>query len=116
MIAVEKPRHRATAAVALQSARYEDGYRLRLAFTDGKVNVVDFGPFLQSSRHPAIRVYLNKRRFKRFTVEDGFLHWNDFDLVFPMAELYAGRISGVPSGSDTGPHHKATGQLAPQGA
>jgi len=24
---------------------------------------------------------------------DGVLHWNDFDLVFPMADLYEGKIS-----------------------
>jgi len=26
-------------------------------------------------------------------VEDGVLHWNDFDLVFPMVDLYNGNIS-----------------------
>jgi len=33
------------------------------------------------------------KRFKNFAVEDGVLHWNDFDLVFPMADLYEGKIS-----------------------
>jgi hypothetical protein len=54
---------------------------------------VDFGPFLKNSEHPSIRAHLVLKRFKNFTVEDGVLHWNDFDLVFPMADLYEGKIS-----------------------
>jgi hypothetical protein len=54
---------------------------------------VNFGSFLKNSEHPSIRAYLDLKRFKNFTVEDGDLHWNDFDLVFPMADLYEGKIS-----------------------
>jgi len=78
--------------IEIMSAEQTAPYRLRITFADGKVNVVDFEPFLRHSRHPAIRAYLEPERFRQFTVEDGFLHWNDFDLVFPIADLYAGRI------------------------
>ena len=44
------------------------------------------------SRHPAVQAYHDRKRFRKFTIEDGFLHWNDFDLVFPMADLYEGKI------------------------
>ena len=43
--------------------------------------------------HPEIRKYLDKRRFKKFTVDRGHLHWDDYELIFPIADLYAGRIS-----------------------
>jgi hypothetical protein len=95
MNVAEKPRVRASRShkvVAIESASYVAPYRLRLCFDDGKENLVDFGPFLSASAHPSIRAYLDKARFKQFTVEDGFLHWNDFELVFPMADLYAGTI------------------------
>jgi hypothetical protein len=96
MIAAEKPRARSSSrsrkVIAIESAAYVAPYRLRLRFDDGRENLVDFGPFLTASAHPSIRAYLDKARFKQFTVEDGFLHWNDFELVFPMADLYAGTI------------------------
>ena len=79
--------------IQIATVEYVDGLRLRIAFDDGVERVVDFEPFLRRSTHPAIQAYLDKRRFKKFTVEDGFLHWNDFELVFPMKDLYAGLIS-----------------------
>ena len=79
--------------IQITDVEYVDGLRLRIAFDDGVVRVVDFGPFLSKSQHPAIRRYLDKRRFKKFSVDRHHLHWNDFDLVFPLADLYAGEIS-----------------------
>ncbi len=93
MITTQKKAVREPEVIEITSALYVAPYKLRLAFADGKEKVVDFEPFLRRSTHPAIQAYLDKRRFKKFTVEDGFLHWNDFELVFPMADLYAGRIS-----------------------
>jgi Protein of unknown function (DUF2442) len=66
--------------------------RLRIEFSDGKTTEVDFEPFLQAATHPGIRRYLQPRRFKQFAITDGVLQWNDFDLVFPMADLYDGVI------------------------
>ena len=79
--------------IQIAAVEYVDGHRLRIAFEDGVIRVVDFGPFLKKSLHPAIRRYLDKRRFKKFSIERGHLHWNDFDLVFPLADLYAGEIT-----------------------
>ena len=96
MIAAEKPRARSGSrsrkVFAIESAAYVAPYRLRLRFDDGRENLVDFGPFLTASAHPSIRAYLDRERFRQFTVEDGFLHWNDFELVFPMTDLYEGTI------------------------
>ena len=79
--------------IQIAEVKYVDGHCLRIAFDDGVVRVVDFGPFLRKSLHPAIRRYLDMRHFKKFSVARGHLHWNDFDLVFPLADLYAGEIS-----------------------
>lgn len=79
--------------VQIEAAHYVVPYKLSIWFDDGRVNTVDFGRFLRASAHPAIRAYLDVERFKKFTLEDGVLHWNDFDLIFPMADLYRGRIS-----------------------
>lgn len=93
MIAVEEKKTRMPKVVRIEAVRLVSGYKLGIRFSDGHVSTVDFGPFLKASEHPSIRAYLDLKRFKEFTLEDGVLHWNDFDLVFPMAELYEGRIN-----------------------
>jgi hypothetical protein len=82
-----------TATIRLLAAKPAGAFKLRLAFADGKVTTVDFGPFLRASRHPDIRRYLKKTNFSRHTITGGQLHWNDFDLVFPLADLYDGNIA-----------------------
>ena len=79
--------------VHILEARYLAPYKLRLQFDDGRECTVDFGPFLNRSDHPSVRACLDVKQFKGFTLEDGMLHWNDFDLAFPMAQLYEGSIS-----------------------
>ena len=93
MMAMEKATRRATKVIKITSARYQTPYKVLLLFDDGKQTLVDCELFLRASQHPSIQAYFDKRKFKSFTLEDGFLHWNDFDLVFPMADLYAGKIS-----------------------
>lgn len=67
-------------------------YRLKLFFSDGKVQTVDFGPFFRASLHPEIRKFLKPTNFKRFTIHDGELMWGDFDLIFPIIDLYKNTI------------------------
>ena len=78
--------------IDLVQAEHAGAYRLRLAFSDGTERVVDFGPFLQSSEHPAIRSFLEPDKFATFRIEQGDLLWGDYDLCFPIADLYEGRI------------------------
>ncbi len=78
--------------VHVQAVQHVRAWRLRIEFNDGKISEVDFEPFLRAATHPAIRRYLQPRRFKQFAVIDGVLQWNDFDLIFPMADLYDGVI------------------------
>lgn len=80
------------AIIEITSAEYVADYKLRLWFSDGKQRVVDFGPFLRRSLNPMIRAYLDLEKFKQFSVEDGDLQWNDYDLCFPIADLYEGKI------------------------
>jgi hypothetical protein len=79
--------------INITKAEYVDGLRLRVFFDDGVERIVDFEPFISKSLHPDIRKYRDKRRFKKFTIDRGHLHWNDYDLIFPIADLYAGCIS-----------------------
>jgi hypothetical protein len=78
--------------IDLEKAEYLEAYKLRLQFSDGAERVVDFEPFLSGSLNPLIRSYLDLDKFKQFSVEFGDLSWNDYDLCFPIADLYDGRI------------------------
>ena len=74
--------------IAVETAEYVKDYILRLKFSDGKEMEVDFGPFLRQSLDPLVRKYLDVEVFKQFTLEHGDLFWNDYDLCFPVADLY----------------------------
>lgn len=67
-------------------------YRLRLRFDDGTEQTVDFYPFLSHARHPDIRAYLSPERFTSYRLEYGELVWGDYDLCFPIADLYRNQI------------------------
>lgn len=68
-------------------------YTLAITFSDGTERTVDFGPFLRASHHPSVRAYLDVTRFREFDIVGGNLNWHDYDLIFPVADLYAGVIS-----------------------
>ncbi len=63
-------------------------YRLHLHFDDGTDQDVDFRPFLMHSLHPDIRAFLDPVRFSTFRIEHGELVWGDYELCFPMSDLY----------------------------
>lgn len=80
------------ATIEITDAKYVRGYTLSLTFSDGKKHDVDFSPFLKSSQHPEVQKYLNQKQFKRYSISNGELMWGDFDLIFPVADLYENSI------------------------
>ena len=82
----------ADAIVKITSADYVSGYKLQMRFSDGKERAVDFEPFLRQSLNPVIPAYLDLEKFKLFSMEYGDLQWNDYDLCFPVADLYESQI------------------------
>ena len=80
------------AGVDVVQAKHLRDYQLQLAFSDGAKRIVDFGPFLKRSRHPEIRSFLQPEKFADFRVEQGDLLWGDYELCFPVADLYEGHI------------------------
>jgi hypothetical protein len=67
-------------------------YKLKLYFSDGVERVIDFEPFLRRSRNPMIRTYLVPQKFANFRVEYGNLVWDDYELCFPIADLYGNSL------------------------
>ena len=67
-------------------------YKIRLWFSDGAEQTVNFEPFLKKSHHPEIKKYLNQNLLKNFSIAHGRLDWNDYDLCFSMQDLYEGTV------------------------
>jgi hypothetical protein len=78
--------------IEIKSARYIGDYAIRLNFSDGINRLVDFKYFLEASQHPSIRKYLDEEKFRLFKIVDGNLNWFDYDLIFPIEDLYKGEI------------------------
>jgi len=76
----------------IESARYLGDFAIRIQFNDGSNRLVDFKPFLMKSLHPSIKKYLNEEYFTKFQIVNGNLNWNDYDLIFPIWDLYKGKI------------------------
>ncbi len=78
--------------LSIEQVSQIDDYKLKLVFNDQSSQVVDFKPFLTKSLNPLIRKYLAPEEFAKFEVDGGDLEWNDYDLCFPIADLYENRI------------------------
>ena len=70
------------------AAKYTGNYAIHILFNDGLDKTVHFKYFLTHSQHPSIRNYLDENKFKQFSIVDGNLNWNDYELIFPLEDLY----------------------------
>jgi len=78
--------------IQVKSAQYIGDFAIRVTFSDDNKKLVDFKSFLEKSLHPSIRKYLIESNFKGFQIVDGNLNWNDYELIFPIEDLYSGII------------------------
>jgi len=83
--------------VNIVSAEHAGGYRLWLTFSDHYKTIVDIAPMLEHSMNPQTRQFLDTDRFLSFRLEWGNLVWGDYDMCFPIEELYEGHV-GTSSG------------------
>lgn len=79
--------------IEIKEAKYIDGYKIALKFNDGKENIIDFSDFILHSNHPDIKRYKDLELFKSFKLEYGDIQWNDYDLAFPVYDLYQNKIA-----------------------
>ncbi len=76
----------------MEKVNHISDFKLELEFNDKTRQVVYFYPFLSSSLNPLIRKYLAPEEFLKFEINEGDLEWNDYDLCFPIADLYENQI------------------------
>ena len=81
-----------TRVLKIKKVEYLGGHMLKLSFSDGARQEIDFKPFLKRSNHPEIRKFLSPKRFKQAALQSGELMWGDFDLIFPVFDLYENQI------------------------
>lgn len=81
-----------TAAINIVSAKSIGEHSIRLVFSDGSSQDVDFARFLSRSLHPNIRAFLDLNKFAGFRLEHGELVWSDYELCFPIIDLYTNQI------------------------
>ena len=78
--------------ISIIRAEYTAEYRIKLTFSDGIEKEIDFGPFLRNAKNPMARKYLDKKLFRNFNIEYGDIIWNDYEMCFPIWDLYEGKI------------------------
>ncbi len=78
--------------ISIIKAEYIENYKINFLFSDGVVRELDFHSFLSNAKNPMIRKYLDKNLFRKFSVHYGDIMWNDFELCFPIQDVYEGRI------------------------
>lgn len=80
--------------ISVIGAKCMHDYVLEIVFTDGHKQEVDFSEFLKRKTTPIyLKEYKTPTKFKKFKIENGNLVWGkDWDLIFPIAQLYNGKI------------------------
>ena len=81
------------AGVYIVKAEDLGNLQVRIFFSDEKSQMVDIGDFIRRNPHPQYNKYLDPKKFKKFTIENGNIVWGkNWDLIFPVEQLYAGCI------------------------
>ena len=77
--------------IDVASAKYLDGLRLQIFFTDESNQIIDFKEFFQ--KNSQFKKYSTLANFKKFKVVSGLLTWGkDWDIVFPTYSLHQGTL------------------------
>ena len=78
--------------INIEKAKYLNDYKIHFEFNDGVETTVDFENFIFSSAHPDIKKYQNQKLFQKFNLDYGEIEWNDYELAFPIYDLYKGHV------------------------
>jgi hypothetical protein len=74
--------------VNVNSVSYLGDYVLKINFSDGHTQKISFKSFICASNHPDIEKYKDEMLFRQFLVTEGDLEWNDYEMCFPVEDLY----------------------------
>jgi len=78
--------------IAITQATYLGKHEIHFQFSDQTERTVDFSGFLNRTRNPMTRKFIDQSLFKSFKIEFGDIVWNDYELCFPISDLHGGNI------------------------
>jgi DUF971 family protein len=78
--------------ISIINADYAGDYSIKFSFSDGSERLIDFTAFLENAKNPMTRKYLDKKLFKNYTIAYGDIIWNDYEMCFPIWNIYEGKI------------------------
>jgi len=78
--------------ISIINAEYIAEYKIKISFSDGIERLIDFADFLKNAKNPMTKKYLDKKIFKKFSIEYGDIIWNDYEMCFPIWDLHEGII------------------------
>jgi hypothetical protein len=78
--------------ISILHAKYVGVHKIKFRFSDETERIVDFSRFLNQAKNPMTRKYLDENLFRDFTIEHGDIIWNDYELCFPIWDLYQGEV------------------------
>lgn len=77
-----------TRYIEITQAHHLKDYKIEFEFNNQTKKIIDFENFLKQAKNPMIKKYLNLETFKHFSLRDGDIDWNDYELCFPIADIY----------------------------
>ena len=81
-----------TRTIRIIRVDYVKDFTLHIYFSNGSQQTIDFEPFLAKNKHPDIQKYYDIERFKSFSIANGNLIWNDYEMIFPIKDLLDNNI------------------------
>lgn len=78
--------------ITIKKVDYLGNYVLGLSFSDDSYKEISFKEFLFKSKNPMTTKYQDESHFTSFSLDYGDLNWNDYELCFPISDLYKGKI------------------------
>ena len=75
------------------SALYVGDFAIRVNFDDGHEKLVDFKSFIFNSTNPDMKKFESENYFCGFQIERGNINWYEYEMIFPVGNLYSGELS-----------------------
>src|SRR5262245_24636917 len=80
--------------IIISDAVYSSDHKIQIFFKDESIKIIDFKPFIFDKYvHPIYKRYRKVSVFKKFKIKNGNLNWYDYEMIFPVEQLYAGKIN-----------------------
>lgn len=74
------------------AAKYIGDFAIRIFFDDGHTKLVDFKSFIFNSSNPSMKKFQSESYFEGFKIDKGNINWYDYEMIFPLASLYEGKL------------------------